>query len=52
VFVLAFWTLAASTIVQFPRDAGMGVLILLVGIPVYLYWKRTKGPSPANGDRN
>jgi APA family basic amino acid/polyamine antiporter len=41
VFVLAFWTLAASTIVQFPKDAGMGVLILLLGVPVYLYWKRT-----------
>jgi APA family basic amino acid/polyamine antiporter len=39
VFVLAFWTLAASTIVQFPRDAGMGVVILLLGIPVYLYWR-------------
>jgi APA family basic amino acid/polyamine antiporter len=41
VFVLAFWTLAASTIVQFPKDAGMGVLILLVGLPVYSFWKRT-----------
>jgi len=40
VFVLAFWTLAASTIVQFPKDAGMGVLILLLGIPVYLFWRR------------
>lgn len=43
VFVLAFWILAASTIVQFPKDAGMGVLILLLGVPVYLYWKRTAG---------
>jgi len=40
VFVSAFWILALSTIVQFPRDAGMGVLILLIGVPVYLYWKR------------
>lgn len=39
-FVLAFWILAASTIVQFPRDAGMGVVILLLGVPVYLYWRR------------
>jgi basic amino acid/polyamine antiporter, APA family len=43
IFVLAFWTLAASTIVQFPRDAGMGVLILLLGVPVYLFWRRGKG---------
>jgi len=41
VFVLAFWTLALSTIIQFPRDAGMGVVILLLGVPVYLYWRRT-----------
>lgn len=41
VFVLAFWTLAASTIVQFPIDAGVGVLILLLGVPVYLYWRRS-----------
>jgi APA family basic amino acid/polyamine antiporter len=40
VFVLAFWTLAASTIAQFPRDAGMGVLILLLGAPVYFFWRR------------
>jgi basic amino acid/polyamine antiporter, APA family len=42
IFVLAFWTLAASTIVQFPKDAGMGVLILLLGVPVYLFWQRKK----------
>lgn len=47
VFVAAFWVLAASTIVQFPRDAGMGVLILLMGVPVYLFWKRTAAPSSA-----
>ena len=40
VFVLAFWTLAASTVIQFPKDAGMGVIILLLGVPVYLYWRR------------
>ncbi len=42
VFVLAFWVLAASTIVQFPRDALGGVAILLLGIPVYRYWKRKR----------
>jgi APA family basic amino acid/polyamine antiporter len=40
IFVLAFWILATSTIVQFPKDAGMGVLILLLGVPVYLLWRR------------
>ena len=46
IFVLAFWILAASTIAQFPRDAGMGVLILLLGIPVYLYWTRGQRSAP------
>jgi APA family basic amino acid/polyamine antiporter len=40
IFVLAFWTLALSTIVQFPKDAGMGFILLLLGVPVYLFWKR------------
>lgn len=48
-FVLAFWTLAISTVVQFPRDAGMGVLILLLGVPVYLYWRRVR-PAPRSPD--
>jgi APA family basic amino acid/polyamine antiporter len=40
IFTLAFWALALSTIVQFPRSAGIGVLILLAGVPVYLVWRR------------
>jgi APA family basic amino acid/polyamine antiporter len=42
VFVLAFWLLAANTVVQFPRDAGIGVLILLLGVPVYWFWNRSR----------
>lgn len=40
IFVAAFWLLALSTVYQFPRDAGMGVLILLAGVPVYAFWRR------------
>lgn len=40
VFVIAFWVLAISTVVQFPTNAGIGVLILLLGLPVYLFWRR------------
>jgi basic amino acid/polyamine antiporter, APA family len=40
IFVAAFWALALSTVLQFPRDAGVGVLILLAGVPVYLFWVR------------
>jgi APA family basic amino acid/polyamine antiporter len=41
VFVAAFWILAANTILHSPRDAGMGVVILIVGVPVYLLWRKT-----------
>jgi APA family basic amino acid/polyamine antiporter len=41
-FVIAFWVLAASTVIQSPLDAGMGVLILLIGVPVYFFWKRKR----------
>jgi APA family basic amino acid/polyamine antiporter len=38
VFVAAFWALALSTIVQFPKTSGIGVLIMLAGVPVYWLW--------------
>jgi APA family basic amino acid/polyamine antiporter len=37
-FVAAFWVLALNTVVQEPSSAGIGVLILLAGVPVYLLW--------------
>ncbi|HET9452643.1 MAG TPA: amino acid permease [Gemmatimonadaceae bacterium] len=40
-FVGAFWVLAANTIWKNPSDAGMGVVILLLGLPVYLFWRRS-----------
>jgi APA family basic amino acid/polyamine antiporter len=45
-FVGAFWVLAANTIVRNPFDAGMGVVILLLGLPVYLFWRRSARPRP------
>jgi basic amino acid/polyamine antiporter, APA family len=40
-FVAAFALLAVNTVVQFPRSAGIGVLILAAGVPVYLLWRRS-----------
>jgi APA family basic amino acid/polyamine antiporter len=40
VFVGAFWALAVNTVVQNPLSAGIGVLILLAGIPAYFFWHR------------
>ncbi|HEX6629965.1 MAG TPA: amino acid permease [Gemmatimonadaceae bacterium] len=43
IFTLAFWALALNTVVQFPRSAGIGVLILAAGVPVYFFWRRRAG---------
>ena len=40
VFVAAFWALALNTVARNPRSAGIGVLILLAGVPAYFFWKR------------
>jgi len=40
VFVAAFWALAINTVVDNPRSAGIGVLILLAGVPAYFFWRR------------
>jgi APA family basic amino acid/polyamine antiporter len=40
IFVAAFWALAVNTVVRNPASAGIGVLILIAGIPVYLFWRR------------
>jgi APA family basic amino acid/polyamine antiporter len=37
-FVLACWSLAISTLVRFPQNAGIGVLILGLGALVYRFW--------------
>ena len=40
VFVGAFWALAVNTVIQNPRSAGIGVLILVAGVPAYFFWQR------------
>ncbi len=39
VFVAACWAVSATTIVQYPRNAGIGVAILLIGVVVYQFWR-------------
>lgn len=41
IFVLFCITLVVVTIIQNPRDAGLGLLLVLSGIPFYLYWNRS-----------
>ncbi len=40
-FVLACWAISASTIIHDPRNAGMGVVILFIGVLVYQFWQRS-----------
>jgi basic amino acid/polyamine antiporter, APA family len=45
VFVLACWAISATTIVQYPANAGYGVGILLIGVVVYQFWKGRYSPE-------
>jgi APA family basic amino acid/polyamine antiporter len=37
-FVLACWSVAVSTLVRFPQNAGIGIGILALGILAYRFW--------------
>jgi APA family basic amino acid/polyamine antiporter len=41
-FVAACWAIALTTVISAPRDAGGGVLILLIGVPVFAIWNRRR----------
>lgn len=41
VFVLACWAISVNTVVHNPRDAGIGVIILLIGVVVFQFWRRS-----------
>jgi basic amino acid/polyamine antiporter, APA family len=41
-FVAACWAIAVTTVVSAPRDAGGGVFILIIGVPVFFIWRGLK----------
>lgn len=41
IFVLFCLTLVVVTIIQNPRDAGIGLALILSGIPFYMFWNRS-----------
>jgi basic amino acid/polyamine antiporter, APA family len=41
-FVLACAAIVITTTATFPSNSAIGLIILLAGIPVYLYWSRAK----------
>jgi APA family basic amino acid/polyamine antiporter len=40
VFVLACWTVSATTVIRYPANAGIGFAILLAGLAVFCFWRR------------
>ncbi|MEP6495484.1 MAG: amino acid permease [bacterium] len=45
VFVVSCWAVSATTIIQYPKNAGIGVAILLVGVVVYQFWRSQPGTA-------
>ncbi|MDZ4710869.1 MAG: amino acid permease [bacterium] len=45
IFILFCLTLVVVTIIQNPRDAGIGLALVFSGIPFYLFWNRRKKNS-------
>jgi APA family basic amino acid/polyamine antiporter len=46
VFVIACWAISATTVARYPTNAGIGVVILVIGVLVYQFWKRRGAPRP------
>jgi basic amino acid/polyamine antiporter, APA family len=45
-FVIACAAIVTATVWTFPANSAIGLVILLAGIPVYLYWSRKSPPVP------
>src|SRR5262249_1983439 len=46
-FVIACAVIVGTTIATYPSNTAFGVVILLAGIPVYLFWRRRKESVPS-----
>lgn len=40
-FIAVEWLVALNTIYKYPENSAIGLLILLLGIPVYFFWRQT-----------
>ena len=43
-FVLACWLVVATTIYRYPANSLLGMLILVLGLPVYALWRQRQKP--------
>jgi APA family basic amino acid/polyamine antiporter len=41
-FVAACWLIVLSTIYKYPANSVIGLIIVLAGLPVYLFWRRRR----------
>ncbi len=49
-FVLVAMALLYSTLLNSPRESGIGLVLIIAGLPFYFYWKRRlPGVSPVAG---
>jgi APA family basic amino acid/polyamine antiporter len=44
-FVLASAWFLVNTLFEKPIESGLGVVMVLLGVPVYLFWKRQSGAA-------
>jgi basic amino acid/polyamine antiporter, APA family len=42
VFVLAAWLVVINTIYKYPKNSLLGMLVMLLGLPVYAFWAAKK----------
>jgi APA family basic amino acid/polyamine antiporter len=42
-FVAVVWAIGATTVISAPTNAGIGVIILLIGVPVFFWWSKSRG---------
>src|SRR4029079_10230063 len=49
IFIVAVLGVVASNIISNPTDAGMGLVIALLGLPVYWFWSRSRRAAARGG---
>ena len=40
IFVLSCWLIVANALWKYPRNSSIGFVILVIGLPVYAFWRR------------
>jgi len=50
-FTAAALAIVANTLARSPRESGIGLALVLVGVPIFFAWKRLAKPPPAAAGR-